>query len=350
MCVSFHKFNGDTLTIVKWTEKFKELYKETDKLRKSEEFWNAVLAHLSCIGEAIRKNHYPELLKAAASAFCWMCSFVSKCNDSDDIFKVHNSLPEIVGLKFPTVCGHCEHKPCICDPATIEATPDKSAKYGNLYKQGRDKHIVWNEYSLSDWLGVFHDIYGGRIHLQTMESLGFHLLEEAGEEAMAVRNLIQFRGILEQRIEGIDSEFLEKISKIDGLVEEYESTLKALKHKTGKSSDKEALKGIAYDSRDPVFIKTRVVKAKMDQIIELADTFSWFCATLLKLSYNIESLQHDENDIVKTGIKRAQLEVLHIEETLHERYSYKGTTEPLTCYACKSTPCKCLFFPQTFIT
>lgn len=173
--MSFHKYDGEAITIVEWANMFKNLYAEVDAPRKPEEYWNAVMAHISSIGEAIRRSHYPELLKSAASTFCWLCSYITKCNSSDDlVFHFEDSLSEIVGLKFPTVCGHCEKSPCQCDPAQMDEETEKSAKYKRLYELGREKNIDWNAYTISQWLNLLREIYGGRIHLQTMESLGFH--------------------------------------------------------------------------------------------------------------------------------------------------------------------------------
>ena len=183
----YHVFEGDTLTISEWVEKFQKLYKVSDEHRKPEEFWNAVMAHLSCIGESIRRNNYPELLDFAASAFCWMSTYLGKCNETDDIiFHSEHNLSEAVALKFPDHCGHCGSSPCTCKPAEIDAVSDKSATYKNLFRDWKKNLVSYKSYTLSDWLGSFHKIFGPRIHLQTMENLGFHLLEEAGEEAMPV--------------------------------------------------------------------------------------------------------------------------------------------------------------------
>lgn len=341
-------YEGGQISIVEWTDMFTALYEETDAPRKSEEYWNAVMAHLSGIGEAIRRSHYPELLKSAASAFCWMCCYVKKCNIGEDqIFKFQHNFSEIVAFKFPRKCGHCRQPECQCDAARMDEKEDKSAKYGVLLKEWQFERGGLINCSISQWLDIFWTIYSGRLHLQPLESLGFHLLEEAGEEAFAIRKLIQFRGILDYKIEGIDSKYLDEISSLQALVKEYNSSINELKSHYKKSTEDEAKKAIRYDDNCPKVIKARLVLAKMDFIIELADTFSWFCAVLLKLIANIKCFEHNEKDLIKAKISKDQLKKFHIEEALRERYRYKDKESPLTCYACEKTKCKCLFFPAT---
>jgi hypothetical protein len=323
-------------TIVNWAQGFTTLYKKPDSSRKPEEFWNATMAHLSGIGEAIRRTHYLELMRSAVHTFCWMCCYISKCKTNEDkVFSLNNHFCEIVGLKFPKICGHCLSNKCVCNPVEMDSAKDKSAKYKDLYNHWKD--IKWEDYTLNRWLDVFWNIYSGQIHLLTLENIGFHLLEEAGEEALAVRQLVQFRGIVEKNIDGIDSDFLGKISNIKGLVEEYVESIDSLKEKYKVKSEKEALKKIDYKSDDALLIKARLVKAKMDFVIEFADTFSWYCAVLLKLRKIIQEENLAPNIVTK----------FEIEAAIMDRYKSNNIDEPLTCYACGETACKCLFYPKT---
>ncbi|GAI82034.1 unnamed protein product [marine sediment metagenome] len=106
------------------------------------------------------------------------------------------------------------------------------------------------------------------------------------------------------------------------------------KYKVDK--DKEVIKRIDLTSNDPDLIKLRLVKSKMDFVIELADTFSWYCAVLLKLQEIIEYEDLDD-ELLKT---------FHIEESLKKVYESRSTDEPLKCYACGATECKCKFLLQ----
>ena len=42
------------------------------------------------------------------------------------------------------------------------------------------KIALWNKYNLSKFVEIFQKIYEARLHTQTLESIGFHFLEEAG--------------------------------------------------------------------------------------------------------------------------------------------------------------------------
>ncbi len=259
--------NVDPRKVQEWCTEFAELYHEVDKQRSPEELWIATMAHCSAMGEGIRRANYSEIVESAAHAFCWMCSYVNLCNNTNDlIFRFDHSLCDMVYLKFPKQCGYCETVPCSCNPAKMDAKKDKSAKYERLYNIAkRDMPI---NYSLSDWMeAVFKELYGGRIHMMTLESIGFHFLEEAGEEMMAVRQLIQFRNVLGANIDGIDESFLRKIFSMSELISEYKKCLNDPTLKKDPSGNKPI---IDYTSLNPVQIKTRIVNAKMDFVIELA--------------------------------------------------------------------------------
>ena len=330
--------NNNARSIEEWAKGFATLYAIPDSYRRPEEFWNATMAHISVIGESIRRTHYHDLIKAAIHTFCWMCCYVDKCNNtSDRVFKVKHSLSEIVGIKFPLICGHCGEKTCQCDPIKMDAEGDKSSKYGELLKEWKKIQPGLNNFAIDTWIDVFRRIYGGRIHLLAFENLGFHLLEEAGEEAMAVRQLVQFRGIPQENIEGVDDSFLERIAYIPDLIEEYRDTMKELKNRFGTTSDKVVLKEKIRSTDDsPEAIRIRLLKGKVDFFIELADTFSWFCAVLLKLEEIVKNMALPDDKAKSFQIERAII----------ERYRSPDPNTPLTCYACEETQCKCLFFPE----
>jgi hypothetical protein len=102
-------------------------------------------------------------------------------------------------------------------------------------------------------------------------------------------------------------------------------------------SEKEALSKIDYSSANPEILKARLLKGKMDLVIEFSDTFSWFCAVLLKLNEIIESEKLPID--IESGFD--------IEEELKSIYKSPNKTAPLVCYACKQKSCKCLFYPKT---
>ncbi len=308
--------------IIEWTEDFAVLYMNKDKYRSPEEIWISSMAYFSQIGESIRRIEYKGLIKAAAHAFCWMCTFISKLNTiSDLLFKCENNFCEMIYLKYPQRCGLCTRDKCVCDPFKMDAKPNKAAKYIELYNEYW-KVVQGVKFDIPGLVQMFKSIYGTRIYFQTLENLCFHLLEEAGEEAQAIRELIQLRGIATYNINGVDENFLRKTTTIPGLVKEYEICMKKFDYDYNK---------IDFTSNDTDHIKARIVKGKIDLIVEFADTFSWFCALLIKLQFMASNLGVTENpyDLEK---------FLQIE--------YGPTGEKLKCPSCKSQECKCLFFPN----
>src|SRR6056297_2366875 len=83
------------MSINDWAYKFSNTYHKKDLYRRPEHMWTSTMAHLSVVGEEIRKFDYNEILYASTNAFCWMCSYVTKCINTDDlIFKITNTFPE----------------------------------------------------------------------------------------------------------------------------------------------------------------------------------------------------------------------------------------------------------------
>jgi len=310
-----------------WAEALGKLYKEPDANRTPEEMWIATMAHCSSIGEAIRKSEYVELMESAARTFCWMLSYSFKCANTDDLlFRCENTFCEMVYLKFPDTCGHCTENPCDCKPIDMDAKKDKAGNYKKLLeKWKRDQRAKSIQYTIEDWLKVFDGIYGGRIHLQTMETLGFHFLEEAGEETMAVRKLMQLRGVLHNGVDGINEAALRKLVTIPSITEEYINLGK------GQLNGKPHIK---LNSKDKVDIYARIVDAKMDFIVELADLFSFFCSILIKLG----RVRIDKNKYFDANLEKALIE------------TYGQLKNGLICPVCEKGACECTFFPAPFLT
>lgn len=313
-------------SIKDWMELFKELYSQADSKRTPEQMWIAVMAHTSSIGESIRKIAFESLLKSAAHTFCWLCSFVNKCNSlpEDDMFSISESLCGIVSLKYPNACGHCTDSPCHCDPVKMEREQDKSANYKKLLEKRKRDWDSFKNYSIESYGKMFYDIYYGKLHIQTLENIGFHFLEEIGEAAISVRQLSQLEKITEDASTGIDSAFLKQLTNVEGIVENYV--------KYGKKP-----KDIDYASNNPDMLRSRVVNAKMDLVSEIGDSFSWFCAILNKLdsiSKSIYDYPEKHCEIVKP-----------LEQVLNNEYL--DSDDRGICPSCKSNPCKCVFYNIT---
>lgn len=305
------------MTIQKWMEVFGTIYGEVDSRRSPTEIWVGATSHFSTIGEAIRRMHFADLMGAAAHAFCWMCSFVDACQkEQATVFALRDSFSSIVACKYPLVCKHCRESPCHCNPQSMDKVGNKGAQYKDLIQRRKLLDDAPNTYELSKWCGIFGTIYAQNTHLLTLESIGFHFLEEAGEELTALRGLTQLRYVLDEQLDGIDEAFLERLATCEGVVEVYDKC----------GSQKAISRG-----REPQAIAARLVRAKMDMITEFADTFSWFCSVLNKI-VSIATNCRDGNCHF-TG--RA------FQEELASVYMPNGT--PL-CPSCEASPCACVFF------
>jgi hypothetical protein len=313
--------------INEWMGVFSELYSEVDSHRTPEQMWIAVMAHTSSIGESIRRYAFESLLDSAAHTFCWMCSFVNICNKQQegDIFSMKESLCGIVSLKYPMKCGHCLKSTCECDPVKMDKIKDKSALYGKLLEYRTRVLKSFDAFTIDDCLNEFNGIYGGRIHIQTLENIGFHFLEEIGEAAIVVRELGQLRRITDDPKNGIDIAFLKNLTTVEGIVQNYA--------KYGKHGTRP--KKIEYDSKDKNMLKARIVRAKMGLVIELADSFSWFCAILNKLDSITRSIQNHSGKHTQSNLKA-------LEQVLHSKYF--GSDGKAKCPSCNHKPCKCVFF------
>lgn len=312
-------------SIAEWCHDFGYLYRKADKGRPPEEHWLAALAHCSSVGEAIRKQHYSDLMYCAAHTFCWICSYVSNLASrslqlSDLLFYWPVGLSETIYLKFPGLCPYCLSNPCKCHAQKIDQQKNKGAHYVELLKHWKGGKV--SGHTLRDWQTLFFSLYGSRIHVEELSSIGFHFLEEAGEEAQGVRKALQLRGAIGGRGSSVKEDYLLKLSSIEGLINEYANGDFPRLRKTGKPL-------IDPTSADPALIRARIVDSKMDIVIELADTFSWFCSILLK----VEGL-----------LKESELwsKKYDIEQYLESHYGHFG--KPLKCPACKEQRCRCQSF------
>lgn len=212
---------GDTMNIVWWMGVFEKIYMQADKNRSPAEMWVAATSHCASIGEAIRSMHFSNLMCEAAHTFCWMCSFVLKCCSPDiRVFRVNESFSSIVTTKYPDACGHCLKNPCGCPPEKMDKQKDKVARYEDILKRRKGLHQLPEQRSVSEQLDMFRQIYSQQIHMLTLESIGFHFLEEAGEELKALRALLQLKNA-PCKVKSVDAPFLEQLATFEGLVQLY---------------------------------------------------------------------------------------------------------------------------------
>ncbi len=305
----------DEFALESWLKVFDDLFGEVDSARHPVDVWDAAEGHFSTIGEAIRRTHFADLMQAASHAFCWMCSFILACQrvERPSVFALDESLSGVLTSKYPLKCGHCKHSPCDCDPESMDGATDKPGRYAWIVTERANLEI--DDYTLTDWLDAFRSIYSRTIHISTLESIGFHFLEEAGEEVTALRGLRQLEHVLDKRIDGIDAGFLNELTTFDRLVEldkEYKDN-----------------EGSPRDS-DPASIKARLVRHKLSMLTEFADTFAWFASIVIKVSKVADNCGQGCPYVV-TPLWRK----------LAQEYLSGGSPSCPTCGKC---PCECVFF------
>lgn len=330
--------------IHKWQKQFNVLYGKIDLQRKPEDFWLAIIDHFSQIGESIRKLDYPATLKKASHAFAWMCEFVNFCNKSEKYpeFLLNNlNLSEIIGLKYPLVCGHCGEKQCACNAKIMEEIDDKSTRAQNLYEIFKTVKDEIKEYSIAKWIDVFEYIYQNNTRLQSISTIGFHLLEEAGEGARAIRHLVQLRNILEEKGDVIGKDFMNNSKNIDFLIKNYVKYHRDLEiFFKNKEMDKSLQKKIYRIEETELFLKYRFLHAKMEFINELADTFAWFFSLIIKIQ-DMSKPMEENNWLTKEQVFDNDI----LDERIAEEYNYKIVGgRKLKCHSCDETECICKYY------
>jgi NTP pyrophosphatase (non-canonical NTP hydrolase) len=175
------------------------------------------------LGEAIRRDDADLVLKEIAETANWLFGLVGKLNDNktgwESRLNIEIKLSGMIWNKYPGLCSHCfermyissrgkkaaksivpnikgKCKHCLTDYPKVE---ERSTTQTNYSESEQLKRLCRNELrnyahhtlkeipkSLREMEIMFHNIYESNTALATLESIGFHLLEEAGEMGRAV--------------------------------------------------------------------------------------------------------------------------------------------------------------------
>ncbi len=278
------------LTLDEWADKFWDLYKDVDSKRGLQEIWLAAVNTTSCAAEGIRNSEFLEVNKGLARTFSWLCAFYKRCSilPEESSLYIGKKFWEVIGFKYPSVCGRCVNNQCLCglNRTVIDFQKTHDLYYGRLEKL-RGTFDGAN-HTLQKWSRMFTLIFGNTIYSATIESLGFHLMEETGEVARAIRWLV-----------------------------ENDRQVKVVNNKDG------------------------------DMLIEeIADVFSFLNAVAVKASLLYTGIQTVELNNVRSN------KPIPIEERLNlaEEYfvdavinEYKNPEDPkeILCRDCKKNPCGC---------
>jgi hypothetical protein len=147
--------------------------------------------------------------------FCWLCGF---CSENKDIIGT-DKLSDIIWYKYPRVCSTCAVKinkglikeitsknglKCTCDRTADDRV---NKKVDNEILDGYRE--LEKPEALDEWVMMFEAIFGHRLHIQSLDSICFHFLEEVGEVTTALRNYRENEMNIDRG--NVDMDMLERI-------------------------------------------------------------------------------------------------------------------------------------------
>lgn len=315
---------GKRPTLNEWGENFWNLYGHIDVDRQHPSMWLSVAQYASLIAENLRENKFSEIIDNLTHAIVWKISFMAKCHYSgnDDIYKLTDTVADMLAFKYPGVCPHCGKAGCTCTlGSTYLEGKDKAARYRRLLESRDD--FKENEYydtkSLSDWVAMFNKIYGDTIKFTPIEHIVFHYMEEVGETAYVLRKLDEINSVWHVDARNSVGEVYEKIDSIKKAFSTYMSA-------KGKTDNKGVL-------------LRNIAAWKMDLAAEIADSISWWASLFIKTKYLYAEMDEISKSSFGITTKKGQVAFLP-EFFIFERY--KETDEGnIKCWKCKEVICKC---------
>ncbi|MGD0028766.1 MAG: hypothetical protein ABSC91_07485 [Candidatus Bathyarchaeia archaeon] len=207
------------LSVDEYVDIVRDVWIHVHSRRTVDDYALHVLDHASKLGEAIRRDDADLILKETAETANWLFGFVAKLRDVktglEDRFNISVEFSHMIWHKYPNICPHCfqrlfissggqkptknalkglkgKCKYCLADYPKVEKRATEG-KYEEL-KQSSDREL--RNYAqenlgeipktLKEMEAMFHSIYQSNTALSTLESIGFHILEETGEMGRAV--------------------------------------------------------------------------------------------------------------------------------------------------------------------
>jgi NTP pyrophosphatase (non-canonical NTP hydrolase) len=180
-----------------WSQIFENEYHSVDRNRSYSEMWLLTVEHAAKISEAIRERKYENACDNLAEVFCWICGFVTKCNlekKAGSLFRMNESLEEMIWLKYHRKCPLCKQNPCFCPVWKTQlnklAKEEKDMKYDIIEREGRRQIERQENIGSIDWMvEMFDELYRNSYTISNVEEVCFHFNEEIGEVAEIVRKL-----------------------------------------------------------------------------------------------------------------------------------------------------------------
>jgi len=267
-----------------------------------------VFDHASKLGEAIRKDELDITFDELAELTNWLFSLVAKLGGNkpgwESVFNINTKLSDMIWAKYPGICCHClernyslkgkmpeqPYKPyqrceCLINYPGVEYRHDreeikqKRRDFARRVRFAKPKTLAGME-------KMFSTIYEANVAVWTIESIGFHLLEEVGELGRALIDLYTFR-----------------------IEDEKGSTL---------------------------------IKTKKDSLCdEIAETFSWICSLTAKLRQLFKSTDDYYKSLVRVKEAETNLaQTIHLEWAIWKKYRHPDSYK-YRCTYCGNSPCTC---------
>lgn len=334
----------DKRTIEDWIIILYGIYQEHNRLCNSHELWLQVVNDASQLAETVRRqiirtkvssefNVYTQL----ARLFCRISAFIGRHIYDSESPLHHDPITELMRLKplddyiggeeryekwilwkYPYACPTCGNCPCVCAAYRDIMEDRNNPRYDdfwaknveqfvtkkNTYRQNdtgpNEKVIELCNSTIDDWVNMFYDIYGSGHIDMSLESIGFHFLEEIGEVSdgiLCLNELFKHKeriGVYRQSKMDLHQKILERAIEDP----QYEKFKQEYREKCPSGGEKIASE---FAFRRLLEINISLTKE------ELADVFSWMCAILNKIR-------------AANKYWNPEGQSLTISEALHQRY------------------------------
>ncbi len=280
------------------------IYAETDKQRDVTDILLNVVRHTSAVAESVRRTHYGTIPRNFSDVIVWLLSLVAKLHadleGADRIFTSKIVISEAILRKYPFACPVCfglgirknfkeiedlrkpfgarqiktlldqlplieTVTPCRCLSEPISATEDRKEskrQEERERKENIDARVTAVRLAYADRLlrqkmcpktirefdQMFEGIYSSNVRSQHLSDIAFHLQEEVGEMADAMRQIYTFntknyprpgRSLLAKRVAALEEELADVFSWIFSLLFKMRETFDTVQDYSRELYDKE---------------------------------------------------------------------------------------------------------------
>lgn len=174
----------ETWSLDQWVDMFSDIYGSRNRGQSDESLWLHVVEKTSRLAENLRKQHIPPRLNKKGKlagvlvdipdTFAWLSAFTSRVG----------SLEEMTWSKYPGACPYClVEENCVC----LGGKPSLSDEEHETKLKALRENKIYQPKTLNAWQEMFGRIYGRANKIQSLDQVGFHLMEEVGEVAKAFR-------------------------------------------------------------------------------------------------------------------------------------------------------------------